>query len=284
MFHRVVIRDPARRPPSSPLPPSGTRPALRYALRFDGRALPLGYGVFILGRSASADYRVDGTAVSRQHARLTVSDQGVFIEDLSSRNGLFVNDVLVRRSVPLDPGDRIRLGDREVVLDGRPPGTDDQVRLSSPSGVDSRSETADDPTTGRADPVTLLGTVVDSALESGDPGDAEALVSKQLQRMLADARRERSLPAESCQVAADSALKLAEATGKGTWIDYAVELYLTSRRLVPLKLVRDLFRIAPRVRATDPSLVRRYLAWARSQTLDAEQRVVVARLARFSRL
>ncbi|MBI5511832.1 MAG: FHA domain-containing protein [Deltaproteobacteria bacterium] len=66
--------------------------------------------------------RVDGNAiaipdasVSRSHARLEVSAEGVVVVDLESSNGTFVNDARVGRRALL-PGDRLRFGNVEFEL------------------------------------------------------------------------------------------------------------------------------------------------------------------------
>lgn len=75
-----------------------------------GRLHTIDRAELILGRSEAADLRIDDTGVSRTHAKLTHSRDGVVtILDLGSKNGLAVNgrriDVAVLRS-----GDRIMLG------------------------------------------------------------------------------------------------------------------------------------------------------------------------------
>ncbi len=72
--------------------------------------LRLGYGVHVLGSSAGSDLRVIDPTVSRNHARLTCSDEGVTIEDLGSTNGTAVDGrpvdgaVLVQRHAQLKIG------------------------------------------------------------------------------------------------------------------------------------------------------------------------------------
>ena len=59
---------------------------------------------------------VSDDLVSRVHARLTPSDQGVLVEDLGSRNGTFVNGERVRESCVARPGSRIVVGGTELEL------------------------------------------------------------------------------------------------------------------------------------------------------------------------
>jgi len=50
--------------------------------------------------------------VSREHARLTVSGGATLIEDLGSRNGVFVNSVRVDRR-RLQQGDIVTIGETQ---------------------------------------------------------------------------------------------------------------------------------------------------------------------------
>ncbi|HEY6529076.1 MAG TPA: FHA domain-containing protein [Cellvibrionaceae bacterium] len=61
-------------------------------------------GKMILGRAKECDVRLNFAHLSRRHAVLTVTPQGLELEDLGSSNGTFVNDVKVRR-VMLKNGD-----------------------------------------------------------------------------------------------------------------------------------------------------------------------------------
>jgi pSer/pThr/pTyr-binding forkhead associated (FHA) protein len=63
-----------------------------------------------LGRSPQSDIVLDSTGgVSRNHAHILIIDGEVLIEDLSSRNGTFVNGRVCKRRT-LKRGDRISIG------------------------------------------------------------------------------------------------------------------------------------------------------------------------------
>jgi pSer/pThr/pTyr-binding forkhead associated (FHA) protein len=69
-------------------------------------------GVYLLGRAAAADIVVssENTATSRIHAELRTDDQErLFVRDLGSRHGTFVNRVRISRVTILKPGDEISL-------------------------------------------------------------------------------------------------------------------------------------------------------------------------------
>jgi pSer/pThr/pTyr-binding forkhead associated (FHA) protein len=66
-----------------------------------------------VGRAPRADFIVDAALVSRLHCRLTASEEGVEVVDLSSTNGTFVNDKRVKKAT-LASGDRLRVGRVEL--------------------------------------------------------------------------------------------------------------------------------------------------------------------------
>ena len=63
----------------------------------------------ILGRSESADIALAYSSISREHARLFVEDDKLFIEDMGSSNGVQVNGEKHRKS-ELAAGDMVQLG------------------------------------------------------------------------------------------------------------------------------------------------------------------------------
>ena len=70
-----------------------------------------------IGRVGIADFVVDVPRVSRVHCRLTATVEGqLFVEDLSSTNGTFVNGEQVSRA-GLDEGDRLRVGGLELAVE-----------------------------------------------------------------------------------------------------------------------------------------------------------------------
>ncbi|MCJ7624093.1 MAG: FHA domain-containing protein, partial [Anaerolineaceae bacterium] len=86
---------------------------LRYRLK-DGEwvELPLPHGEIILGRYVEADLFLNDDAISRRHARITVSGESVFLQDLGSTNGTMVDGqpLAPRRQFVLEPGQVIRMG------------------------------------------------------------------------------------------------------------------------------------------------------------------------------
>jgi len=76
-------------------------------------------GLATIGRSPDSTVMLDDTEISRQHARLSRDPSGGYLlEDLSSKNGTFVNDrrLVDRSPVSVADGDRIRLGSLVTTL------------------------------------------------------------------------------------------------------------------------------------------------------------------------
>lgn len=69
-----------------------------------------------IGRSSRADFRLEGDAVSRQHARVhALGPECALIENDASKNKLAVNGVVVDRA-ELRPGDVVRLGEHLAIM------------------------------------------------------------------------------------------------------------------------------------------------------------------------
>lgn len=83
---------------------------------FRGREFPLREGLNVLGRDATADVMIDDSTVSRKHAAIDIRPDGVTIEDLSSKNGTFLDGVKLDVPSPIHEGQTIVLGDAPVVF------------------------------------------------------------------------------------------------------------------------------------------------------------------------
>ena len=82
--------------------------------------LPAVGGVFSLGRQSSSDIALPDSSVSRAHARLTVSEGRLFIEDVGSRAGTYVNDVRIVGMTPVQVGDHVRIGTFRIEVEDSP--------------------------------------------------------------------------------------------------------------------------------------------------------------------
>ena len=64
-----------------------------------------------VGRAAGCGVSLpDDTFVSQLHARVFRRDGDIFVEDLGSTNGTYINDKKVSSAVPVRKGDKVRFG------------------------------------------------------------------------------------------------------------------------------------------------------------------------------
>lgn len=80
--------------------------------------VPLVRDEISIGRAAGNTIRLTERNVSRRHARLVRTREGVFVEDLGSSTGLRVNGHRVARRTPLKDGDRVEIGDYRLTVEG----------------------------------------------------------------------------------------------------------------------------------------------------------------------
>ena len=80
-----------------------------------GKIVPL-RGRLVIGRGSDCDLVLDEPEMSRRHAVIENSGDGVFLRDLGSSNGTFVNGVQVRNAV-LHPDDQIAFDQNRFLLE-----------------------------------------------------------------------------------------------------------------------------------------------------------------------
>ena len=108
-------------PPIPKMTPPPARQARAFALRFisgkyQGGEFPLpASGEIVIGRSSELDMVLVEDMVSRRHAKITVTGDQIFIQDLGSTNGSFVNGEKIKRA-RLKEGDRILIGTSIIKL------------------------------------------------------------------------------------------------------------------------------------------------------------------------
>ena len=97
--------------------PSSTRirAGIRWVLRSARGEFILASSV-VVGRGVGTDIQTDDESVSRRHACFRPEHDGVWVEDLSSRNGTWVNGAPISAPRRLTHGDRISLGACELEL------------------------------------------------------------------------------------------------------------------------------------------------------------------------
>jgi hypothetical protein len=105
-------------PTASPTPAGPSIPATAPVARLirvdggSGREYPI-TGRMQIGRMMGSDLRIEFASVSRLHALVLVTAEGIAIEDSNSTNGIFVNGVRVKRQILTD-GDVIGIGEASL--------------------------------------------------------------------------------------------------------------------------------------------------------------------------
>ncbi len=114
---------PAIAPPAPAAPPKGRR-ARREAARAltvvepaeqRGRTYPLGQELTV-GRAPGCQVIVDDTYASQLHARVYARDGRLFVEDLGSTNGTWLNRQKVTAPTVMGRGDRLQVGNTVMEL------------------------------------------------------------------------------------------------------------------------------------------------------------------------
>jgi hypothetical protein len=80
-----------------------------------GDVLSVDMQAFTLGRASGNDVPLAGDEyASGRHARVEPRRDGVWVEDIGSTNGTFVNGIRLTRERRLTPGDVVRIGETDL--------------------------------------------------------------------------------------------------------------------------------------------------------------------------
>jgi predicted component of type VI protein secretion system len=67
-------------------------------------------GSLTVGRSQTAGVYLDDKTLSREHTKFYVENGKLFVRDLESKNGTYLNGALIKNTQPLKHGDRVKVG------------------------------------------------------------------------------------------------------------------------------------------------------------------------------
>lgn len=103
-----------------------------------GRQIPLAQQSIEIGRQAEAGIEIaSDTLISRQHARLTPTANGIIVEDLGSSNGTFVDGDEIHSPAVLTPGSNLTIGVTVLQLRTAAQASDGTVIRPVPTGLTS---------------------------------------------------------------------------------------------------------------------------------------------------
>ncbi|MBI5498574.1 MAG: FHA domain-containing protein [Deltaproteobacteria bacterium] len=109
--------------------------------------------IMTIGRDESNDIRLENRALSRKHAQLEVRGAGIWIRDLGSQNGTFMNGERLEGARPIQSGDVISLGGKfQLRLEGveEAKTTTPVLTLTGPEGTHRFAMVGDEIILGRS--------------------------------------------------------------------------------------------------------------------------------------
>jgi pSer/pThr/pTyr-binding forkhead associated (FHA) protein len=164
---------------------------------------PVGFGDVTIGRGAGCTIVIDDPTISRVHVRLTVTEAGISVEDLGSRNGTLVNGERIA-STTLRSGDRLTLGSRTLEL------------IDASATVTRLAISADGVTmiepSARGRSTVMAAAPADGAPDPPEPTGIEALLQSPIVS-------ERALHAAGMGIAVTDVLALGSGLGSFVFVD-----------------------------------------------------------------
>jgi pSer/pThr/pTyr-binding forkhead associated (FHA) protein len=263
----------------------------RFWLEHEGQNIELRRGTLMVGRSSGCHLVLEDSMVSRRHAELIVTDDSVTVKDLGSVNGLYVNARRLEGSLRLKEGDTLQIGQREFVVRSlaREAISSPGERLMAETLHGDASTMDGEPSedqTHVGDVFDVLGSVAEKVLALDRGEEAERILSGVLQSILREAKEGRDGSVPSAERAAGYAVRLAGATGRSSWIDYVVELYTRLARLLPAKIVDQLYDVVRKARGMHVASLRAYVAVLEEHqsSFGPAERFVMQRIAGLERV
>lgn len=116
----------ASRPRAAIAAEAGTLAPIKAVLRIFERGRERSFqGVcpLTIGRDKAADLPIDDAEVSRRHARLETQGETVYVRDLGSSNGTFLNGRRIDSAIETREGDEIDVGTTRIVVEKLEPWT-----------------------------------------------------------------------------------------------------------------------------------------------------------------
>ena len=219
--------------------------------------------MIVLGRSGACQLLLDDPLVSRQHARLLVSNVGVLVEDLGSTNGVFVNETRISGPTALSDGDRLLIGGLSMVLRAGHKVSPTPAPVSKPRQTPVRAPGSSEPPasaspTQRSDAFETMGQLADRMLSMGKLDVAIKLMSGHLTTLVQAARQGQVISPRMRDKATYYALRLASGSGDPGYVNQALELNLICRAVLKADAIDQLARLLPQLPAIDSALFRRY--------------------------
>jgi hypothetical protein len=248
----------------------------------------------VLGRHDSCNVILDDPLASRRHAVVEFDGSVAVVHDLGSVNGVLVDGKRIKGTHTLRNGEELRLGGQVITVylgAGVPEGSvrfrqGAQTLAAAETVALMRQETEEATSVRDGEALETLLLVADKMLAVGRGADAERILQVALQDVQDRAQRGVAIERGTLEAAAAVAVRLAEATRKGQWINYVFTLYRRSELVLPARVIDHLYSAVRVVDQVDMIAVRDYLTHLRSREAEfgPAERFLVRRLDGFERL
>lgn len=106
------------RPMSPPKAPARAPAKAWFVTLGNGETIKVDKDTMVVGRSRTCDVVIPSAKVSRQHASLSLSGSELFIEDLGSANGVWLDGEKITRT-KVSPGDSYTISDETLTFELR---------------------------------------------------------------------------------------------------------------------------------------------------------------------
>src|SRR4051812_21375905 len=146
-----------------------------------GEQFPLKASRTRLGRNPDADICLPSQLVSRNHAHVECVDGNYFVEDLGSRNGTFINGDRIDRRAPLQPTDRLVVGEFTFGLRLSPSATPSEAAVVIREEIRATSTNID---LFAQNPAQTLQLVLEISQELSTAHEVQSLLDNLLDRLL----------------------------------------------------------------------------------------------------
>lgn len=276
----------------------------RLRLRLQHTEIDLPDGELIIGRAPTCRVRIDHPAISRRHAKLLVSADSIEIEDLGSRNGVFVNGQRLLGRRLLAVGDRIAIGNAEFQLVGAEGEVQDPERTTGsiairrcpwcnrmypsvlercpgcrgPTRTTGDDEFGRDSSTSTDGSMHVLAGVGEKALAMGRVEEAERLIGRNLEILLERVRDGQRLDQPLYEDAVRRAIRLASATKRDEWYGWIFDFAAAQEMLLPGEHIDELHSLMFAHRPDVGSKVDAYIARMSSVSLRPPEQQLLKRI------
>lgn len=285
-----------------------TERTARYWVRANGLEIPLTDRQTLIGRSDDCQIRVKDSLVSRRHARLFQESGDIWLQDLGSANGVFVNQRRVEDRTKLQAGDQIFVGTCEIVLFenttksdrvterdmfAEQPERETPISYINPAAVvypcgilreepmPERDLPDSEQSTAHSAGLDYLGRLADKMFAMGRVDAAKRILSSHLEEMLAAVKRGRTVEPKIIDLAARYSIRLAGETLEAHWVDLAVDLHISAKHTMLADNVQRLAALRAKAPIGSADLLQRYSEQLRSmrENLSPAERIIAERIA-----